>query len=95
MLMKAIRMTADDLLYPIGLQRRRAGMAYAVPAMQWLLVGAVIGGCAALLLAPSSGEDLRSQLRDTIQSARDRARKAAANMRTTRANNGREARAGA
>jgi predicted lysophospholipase L1 biosynthesis ABC-type transport system permease subunit len=70
MLKKAIR-TADDVLYTIGLQRRQTGMDYVVPAMQWLLVGAVIGGCVALLLAPSTGEDLRSQLGEKLQNARD------------------------
>jgi hypothetical protein len=94
LLMNAIRITADDLLHPIGLQRRRGGMGYALPALQWLLVGAVIGGCAALLFAPSSGEELRGQIGERLQSARDNARRAAANMRTTRSNNGRESRAG-
>jgi hypothetical protein len=94
MLKKAIR-TADDVLYTIGLQRRQTGMDYVVPAMQWLLVGAVIGGCVALLLAPSSGEDLRSQLGEKLQSAREKAREATANMRNARGNGREGARAGA
>jgi len=84
----AIR-TADDVLYTIGLQRRQTGMDYVVPAMQWLMVGAVIGGCVALLFAPSSGEDLRSQLGEKLKDAREKAREATANMRSARGN-GRE-----
>jgi hypothetical protein len=78
----------DMLLRAIRLERRRGIADRALAAAQWLAIGALIGSAIALFAAPSSGEELRSQVgsrfqgaRDRLQGARDKAREAAAKMR--------------
>lgn len=76
---------ADEVLASFGLQRRRRG-SDAISALQWVLLGAAVGGVAALLFAPRTGEELRSQLTDKMQTARDKALQAASKARESRAN---------
>jgi YtxH-like protein len=52
----------NDVLGVIGLERRPSAIARALPALGLVAVSAAIGAGAALLLAPSSGEELRARL---------------------------------
>jgi gas vesicle protein len=45
--------------------------------MGGIIAGAILGGAAALLMTPQSGENLRSQARSRYQDAMDAGRKAA------------------
>lgn len=58
----------DDLLGLIGLQQRRSNMKLILPAIGLVSLGAAIGAGAALLVAPSSGADLRKRLTDRLDS---------------------------
>lgn len=49
----------DDVLGPLGLARRRPHVA---ESLALLGVGVVVGGCVALLLAPSSGRETRERI---------------------------------
>jgi hypothetical protein len=85
-LREAMNARADDILRAIRLERRRSAIDYVVSAAQWAVVGAVVGGCIALLLAPNSGEDLRNQIGSKLQNARMKARDAATNMKRRSSN---------
>jgi hypothetical protein len=57
----------DDVLAALGLERQRSGAArYAVPALA-LLGAAAVGCVVGLLLAPSSGSELRARVREQLQ----------------------------
>jgi YtxH-like protein len=77
MLRNAIEARAEQLLHAAGLERRRSMVEFMVTATGCFIAGAVVGGCVALLLAPTSGEELRSQLQERMRAASERARKAA------------------
>jgi len=62
----------DEGLAAIGLARRTG---VGAPAMASFAAGAILGGVAALLLAPSSGEELISKLGTRIQALRDTAKR--------------------
>lgn len=49
----------DDVLRPVGLSRRRS---HVPENLAFLGIGVLVGGAAALLLAPSSGEETRRTL---------------------------------
>lgn len=57
----------DSALDRIGLQRRESALR---PAL-WFAAGAVVAGGAALVLAPSSGEKLRTRLIELLTKAGD------------------------
>lgn len=64
----------DDMLCSVGLkQRRSVGQTIAGP-MAFLLGGAAIGTTAALLLAPTRGEELRTDLRGKLRQLGSRAK---------------------
>jgi hypothetical protein len=52
---------ADDVLRTLGVQRRRAN-DWLAPALGGLFLGTLVGVVSALLLAPTSGEELRGEL---------------------------------
>ena len=60
------RFEFDDLLGLIGLQQRRSNMQLILPVIGLVSLGAAIGAGAALLVAPSSGADLRKRLSDRL-----------------------------
>ena len=62
----------DDVLGSIGLERRRSAMDRVLPALGWLGVGTAIGAGAALLLAPSSGKELRAKVSHQLDEAKAR-----------------------
>jgi hypothetical protein len=72
---------ASDVLSSLGLQRRPTSIDLLVPAIGGLAVGVLVGGAAALLLAPCTGAEMRAQLSERLQGARERAREAADNVR--------------
>jgi len=62
----------NDVLGVIGLERRPSAFSRALPALGLVAVSAAVGAGAALLLAPSSGEDLRARLSDGLDGAKNR-----------------------
>jgi hypothetical protein len=62
----------DDLLGIIGLQRRRSVAQMILPAIGLVSLGAAVGAGAALLIAPSSGADLRRRLSERLDKLTDR-----------------------
>jgi hypothetical protein len=70
---KAVRSVEwNDILGVIGLERRPSAFSRALPALGLVAVSAAIGAGAALLLAPSSGEELRSRLSDRLDGVKNR-----------------------
>lgn len=61
-----------DILGSVGLERRRSTMDRLLPALAWVGVGTAIGAGAALLLAPSSGKELRARVSQQIDEAKTR-----------------------
>ncbi len=57
---------ADDLLGVVGLQRRRSAAQVILPAIGLVTLGAAVGAGVALLIAPSSGAELRQQLSERV-----------------------------
>jgi hypothetical protein len=62
----------NDILGVIGLERRPSAFSRALPALGLVAVSAAIGAGAALLLAPSSGQELRSRLSDGLDDVKNR-----------------------
>lgn len=60
----------DDLLETLGLQRR-GNVDWVVPAVTALGVGLLVGAGLGLLFAPKSGNELREDLRERLQSGLD------------------------
>ena len=70
---KAMRdIEMNDILGVIGLERRPSTLERALPAIGLVAVSAAIGAGAALLLAPSSGEELRARLSDGLDDVKTR-----------------------
>ncbi|HEY4104937.1 MAG TPA: YtxH domain-containing protein [Polyangiaceae bacterium] len=62
----------NDILGVIGLERRPSAISRALPAIGLVAVSAAVGAGAALLLAPSSGEELRARLSDGLDDMKHR-----------------------
>lgn len=56
-------------------------MKRGISFMAGLLLGGLVGGTLALLLAPSSGESIRSQMRTRVAQFQDEVKQAAAERR--------------
>jgi hypothetical protein len=70
---KAVRgLEFNDILGVIGLERRPSAVSRALPAIGLVAVSAAIGAGAALLLAPSSGQELRARLSDGLDDVKTR-----------------------
>jgi hypothetical protein len=70
---KAIQnLEADDILGLAGVQRRRGALESALPSVGLVLLSAAAGAGVALLLAPSSGPELRQRLSGQIDDAKNR-----------------------
>jgi hypothetical protein len=70
---KAVRgVDLNDILGVIGLERRPSAFSRALPALGLVVVSAAVGAGAALLLAPSSGEELRARLSDGLDDVKTR-----------------------
>lgn len=62
----------NDILGVIGLERRPSTSSRVFPALGLVAVSAAVGAGAALLLAPSSGEELRARLSDGLDDVKHR-----------------------
>lgn len=62
----------DDVLDLVGLRRRRALFGIVLPAVGLVALGAALGACAGLLLAPSSGRRLRQDVGERLDQIRSR-----------------------
>jgi hypothetical protein len=60
----------SQMLRWMGLERRRSRAARAAASLGWFGAGVTLGGGIALLLAPSSGPELRRKLGRQAQRAR-------------------------
>lgn len=60
----------DQVLGTVGLERKSASHGQAMPGIGLIAIGAALGAGAALLLAPSSGRELRSRISGRIGDAR-------------------------
>ena len=70
---KAVRSVEwNDILGVIGLERRPSLFSRALPALGLIAVSAAVGAGAALLLAPSSGDELRNRLSDGLDGVKNR-----------------------
>ena len=70
---KAVRgVEWNDILGVIGLERRPSAFSRALPALGLVAVSAAIGAGAALLLAPSSGQELRARLSDGLDDVKNK-----------------------
>jgi hypothetical protein len=68
----ARRFQADDLLGVVGLQRRRSAAQVILPAIGLVSLGAAVGAGVALLIAPSSGAELRQRLSERVDKLTDK-----------------------
>ncbi len=66
-------LTKDDILGVLGLSTKRTTGDRWMSALPWFAAGVVVGAAVTLVLAPKSGRELRSDLRDRFQSMRDTA----------------------
>jgi hypothetical protein len=73
----------DDVVAPLGLQRRRSVASYLVPAISCLLLGGMIGAGIALLFAPKEGKTMRRSVEGRVAALRDKL-KAGADGRKTK-----------
>ena len=62
------RHTVDQLLAELGLQKRESMSSYILPALGVFAAGAVVGAAIGLMLAPSSGRELRSEIEKKVRS---------------------------
>jgi len=62
----------SDILGVVGLERRPSAYSRVLPALGLVAVSAAVGAGAALLLAPSSGEELRARLSDGLDDVKHR-----------------------
>lgn len=80
-------LTKDDVLATLGLKSKPRAVQRLGGALGLLGVGLLVGAAVALLLAPKSGRELRSDLEDRLRDARRRAddtvRDAPKNVRNT------------
>ena len=69
--------STDDLIRLIGLQRQRTAADALLPSMALFGAGLLVGAGLALLLAPTSGKELRDELGDRAADLKDRVGEAA------------------
>lgn len=65
-------MRLNDVLGTIGLQRRRSTLDHVLPALGWIGLGTAIGAGVALVLAPSSGKELRARVSHELGEVKSR-----------------------
>jgi hypothetical protein len=68
---------AEDIIRALGLQYRRSGSTEIVPSLALFGAGLLVGAGLALLLAPTSGRELREEITDRAGELRDRVSAAA------------------
>jgi hypothetical protein len=83
-------MRSDDLLATVGLERRRSLLEQLGPALGAFTAGVAVGAGIGVLLAPSSGDELRQQLLDRANRMSDRITQNVNRRVEARTNGGRE-----
>ncbi len=63
--------SAYDLLYRMGLERRRSRAMRAASRAGWIGVGMALGSGLAMLFSPRSGPEVRERLGEQAKRARD------------------------
>jgi len=63
--------SAYDLLYRMGLERRRSRAMRAASRAGWIGVGMAVGSGLAMLFSPRSGPEVRERLGEQAKRARD------------------------
>ncbi len=72
-LLKAVEgFNLNDALGAVGLERRPSSLSQVLPAIGLIGFSAAVGAGIALLLAPSSGSELRARLSDGIDDVKHR-----------------------
>jgi hypothetical protein len=66
------RVELNDVLGTVGLERRRGTPERVLPVLGWVTLGVAAGAVCALLLAPSSGRELRQRVTREIGEAKRR-----------------------
>ena len=86
-LIKAVEgLSLNDALGVVGLERKPSSMSQLLPAIGLITVSAAVGAGIALLLAPSSGRNLRARLSNGIDDAKHRLSDSINQIETTRSN---------
>ena len=70
---------AEDIIRALGLQQRRHTTTDLAPSLALFGAGLLVGAGLALLLAPTTGRELREEITDRASELRDRVSTAAAN----------------
>lgn len=65
-------LNVDTVLGAAGLERKPSALSHLLPVAGLITVSAAVGAGVALLLAPSSGSQLRSRLSDGLGEAKQR-----------------------
>ena len=60
-----------NVLEAVGLERKPRGLERALPVVGLVTLGAALGAGAALLLAPSSGRELRARISGKVEEAKN------------------------
>jgi hypothetical protein len=63
--------SAYEMLYRLGLERRRSRAMRAASCAGWLGLGMAMGSGLAMLLTPRTGHDMRERLGEQAKRARD------------------------
>ena len=63
---------AEDIIRALGLNQRRNGSSEIVPSLALFGAGLLVGAGLALLLAPTSGRELREEITDRANELRER-----------------------
>ena len=63
--------SAYEMLYRLGLERRRSRAMRAATCAGWLGLGMAMGSGLAMLLTPRTGQDMRERLGEQAKRARD------------------------
>lgn len=58
----------DDILSALGLQTKRSMGAQILPVSSALAIGAAVGVCVGLLVAPRTGKEMRRQIKEKLPS---------------------------
>lgn len=86
-LSKAIeRVNVDNVLGVAGLERKPSPLSQLLPVAGLITVSAAVGAGVALLLAPSSGTQLRARLSDGLGEAKQRLTETIGQTETARSN---------
>jgi hypothetical protein len=68
---------AEDIIRALGLQQRRSSTTDMVPSLALFGAGLLVGAGLALLLAPTSGRELREEITERANELRERVGSAA------------------